>query len=101
MTHFYQIQIQSTEKKILEIFFFKEFFIRFQCGLCRRYQSNVDEFIKHITEKHRMDVNIINHRKKKHFLINLFFLWQVVILDSANNGNIHQQIKSRGRAEVS
>jgi hypothetical protein len=24
----------------------------------------------------------------------------VVILDSANNGNIHQQIKSRGRAEV-
>ncbi|CAF4637620.1 unnamed protein product, partial [Rotaria magnacalcarata] len=52
---------------------------RFQCGLCRRYQSNVDEFIKHITEKHRMDV---------------------VILDSANNGNIHQQIKSRGRAEV-
>ena len=29
---------------------------RFQCGLCRRYQSNVDEFIKHITEKHRMDV---------------------------------------------
>ncbi|CAF4246012.1 unnamed protein product, partial [Rotaria sp. Silwood2] len=55
------------------------FFFRFQCGLCRRYQSNVDEFIKHITEKHRMDV---------------------VILDSANNGNIHQQIKSRGRAEL-
>ncbi|CAF2771535.1 unnamed protein product [Rotaria sp. Silwood2] len=52
---------------------------KFQCGLCRRYQSNVDEFIKHITEKHRMDV---------------------VILDSANNGNIHQQIKSRGRAEL-
>jgi len=24
----------------------------------------------------------------------------VVILDSANNGNIHQQIKSRGRAEL-
>ena len=36
--------------------------IRFQCGLCRRYQSNVDEFIKHITEKHRMDVRADRER---------------------------------------
>jgi len=42
----------------------KNLFFRFQCGLCRRYQSNVDEFIKHITEKHRMDVCITNVKKK-------------------------------------
>ncbi len=48
-------------------------FIRFQCGLCRRYQSNVDEFIKHITEKHRMDVNIIQSENLVFFTNFIFF----------------------------
>jgi hypothetical protein len=60
MMHFYQIQIRSSRnlKRLFNVCFY---LIRFQCGLCRRYQSNVDEFIKHITEKHRMDVSIFNH----------------------------------------
>ncbi len=61
MMHFYLIQIPSliARRKCYSIVCFS--FIRFQCGLCRRYQSNVDEFIKHITEKHRMDVSVFDN----------------------------------------
>ena len=53
---------------------------RFQCGLCRRYHSNINEFVKHITEKHKM---------------------QVCIIDSNLNENIIQeQLQTRGRAEL-
>ena len=57
MMHFYRIRIPSMRNNFLEIRYIHFALIRFQCGLCRRYQSNVDEFIKHITEKHRMDVS--------------------------------------------
>jgi hypothetical protein len=73
MTHFYQIQIQSKRKQGFLLNFFFSLLIRFQCGLCRRYQTNVDEFIKHITEKHRMDVNIPGYIKKTIFEY-LFFI---------------------------
>ncbi len=72
MMHFYQIRIQSLiEKKKKILFENKIIFSRFQCGLCRRYQSNVDEFIKHITEKHRMDVCVFNILKNKIKIKNL------------------------------
>jgi hypothetical protein len=53
---------------------------RFQCGICRRYLSNINDFVKHITEKHKM---------------------QVFILDSNNENTIQEQLQTRGRAEVS
>jgi hypothetical protein len=52
---------------------------RFQCGICRRYLSNINDFVKHITEKHKM---------------------QVFILDSNNENTIQEQLQTRGRAEV-
>ena len=54
---------------------------RFQCGLCRRYFVNMDEFVKHMTDKHKM---------------------HVYILDSNNEStnSVQEQLKNRGRAEV-
>ena len=62
------------DKKDSFFYFIIFLFHRFQCGLCRRYQSNVDEFIKHITEKHRMDV-CINLPKSK---ISRFFFFRLL-----------------------
>jgi len=54
---------------------------RFQCGLCRRYHVNMNDFVKHMTEKHKM---------------------QVLIIDSNNEGcsSVQEQLRTHGRAEL-
>ena len=52
---------------------------RFQCSTCRSYLVNINEYIKHMNEKHGI---------------------QVYIVDMSGEVSIQDQLNSKGRAEV-